>query len=359
MEAPTIDWSMGSRAAALVDWGVARDAGRRVGGGGPPATAPERARMREDLAELVPHAESLILEFTGLSAGHDLRSRAWVMSRGEWVGANLSGLQRLLEPLAERVLPEGAPRSNLRRKALGAQIGGLLGYVSRKVLGQYDAFLPPDDDGLLYFVGPNLVEVERRFAIPPRDFRLWVAIHEVTHRVQFGTTPWLRPYLERMIGRYLQTVQVDSREMMAQLRRAADAVRSGSDWRGMNGVLLLMNDEQRELFARMQALMTVLEGHATFVMNEVASGHVQDLARMRNALNERRRSRSGAEKAFHQAIGFETKVQQYAAGERFVRGAVGSAGMEGFNRIWQDESHLPTPQEITDPGAWVGRVAPG
>ena len=357
MEA-TIDWSMGSRAAALVDWGTVSQTGRRVGGSGPPTPSVERARMREDLAEVVPYAETLIEEFTGLSSD-DPRARAWLMSRGEWVNANARGLQRLLEPLAERVLPEGAPRSELRRKALGAQIGALLGYVSRKVLGQYDAFLPPDDDGLLYFVGPNLVEVERRFQLPRRDFRLWVSIHEVTHRVQFGATPWLRPHLEGLIGRYVHTVQIDSREVFAQLRRAVDAVRRGADWRGMNGILLIMNDEQRALFARMQALMTLLEGHATFVMNEAAAGRVDDLDRMRNALRERRTSRTGVEKAFQQAIGFETKAKQYASGERFVRDVVTAAGMDGFNRVWRDEANLPSPEEIADPARWVGRVAKG
>ena len=358
MEA-TIDWSMGSRAAALIDWGTVSQAGRRVGGSGPPTPAVERARMREDLAEIVPYAETLIEEFTGLSSAGRSPARAWLMSRGEWVNANARGLQRLLEPLAERVLPEGAPRSDLRRKALGAQIGALLGYVSRKVLGQYDAFLPADDEGLLYFVGPNLVEFERRFELPRRDFRLWVSIHEVTHRVQFGATPWLRPHLEGLIGRYVQTVQVDSREVVAQLRRAVDAVRSGADWRGINGILLLMNDEQRALFARMQALMTLLEGHATFVMNEVAEGRVDDLDRMRNALRERRRSRGGVEKMFQQAIGFETKVKQYASGERFVRDVVTEAGMNGFNRVWRDEANLPSPEEVADPARWVGRVAKG
>src|SRR4029450_1479658 len=142
--AATIDWSMGSRAAALVDWGTVSQTGRRVGGSGPPTPSVERARMREDVAEGVGDAETRVEEFTVLSTAVGPRARAWLMSRGEWVNANAKGLQRLLEPLAERVLPEGAPRSDLRRKALGAQIGALLGYVSRKVLGQYDQFIPPD-----------------------------------------------------------------------------------------------------------------------------------------------------------------------------------------------------------------------
>ena len=111
------------------------------------------------------------------------------MARSEWIRANLNGLQRLLEPLAERMLAERRTGPSYKRKAMGAQAGALFGYVARRVLGQYDVFLPPDDEGLLYFVGPNVAEVERRFSLPPRDFRLWIAIHEVTHRVQFGAAP--------------------------------------------------------------------------------------------------------------------------------------------------------------------------
>jgi coenzyme F420 biosynthesis associated uncharacterized protein len=345
---------MGSRAAVLVDWGTAADAGRRVGGNGPPTPAADRARLREDLAGIVPEAEAAIAELTGMLAS-GARVRPWVMSRSEWVRANLNGLQRLLEPLAAKLVPPGANRSEIRRKALGAQIGILLGYVSRKVLGQYDAFTPPDDDGLLYFVGPNVVEAERRFALPPADFRLWIATHEVTHRVQFGATPWLKAYLQRHIDEYLETVQVDSRELMTQLQRALDEIRAGADWRGPQGILLLMTDEQRALFAKMQAMMSLLEGHASFVMNRVAVGRVADLDRMRRALKARRTA-GGVERGFQRAIGFETKIAQYDAGERFVRAAVEAAGMDGFNRVWEQEEHLPTLEEIADPGRWVGRV---
>jgi coenzyme F420 biosynthesis associated uncharacterized protein len=355
MEAAAIDWSMGSRAAVLVDWGTAAETGRRVGGAGPPTSAVDRARLREDMAELVPEAEDAISAFTLLRA-HGFRARPWVMSRGEWVSANLTGLQRLLEPVADKLLPPGRNRSELRRKALGAQIGGLLGYVSRKVLGQYDVFLPPDDDGLLYFVGPNVVEAEQRFALDRRDFRLWIAIHEVTHRIQFGATPWLKPYLKRHIDAYLDTVHMDSRELLAQLRRAAEEIRAGADWKGPQGMLLLMNDQQRALFAKMQAMMSLLEGHASFVMNRVAADRVRDLARMRGALRARRRA-SGMERGFQRAIGFDTKIAQYETGERFVRGVVDGAGMQAFNRIWEREEHLPTLDEIAEPARWVGRVA--
>ncbi len=354
MEAAKVDWSMGSNAARLVDWNTAADVGRRVGGPGPPLRAIDRARMREDLAEIVPHAESLVSEFTGLPAG-GFRSRAWVMSRGEWVGTNLQGLQRLLEPLARRILVASRHRSDLRRKALGAQIGALLGYVSRKVLGQYDVFLPPDDEGLLYFVGPNLAEAERRFRLPPHDFRLWVALHEVTHRVQFAGTQWLRAYLSGLVDAYLDTVQLDTRQLVEQLKRAAEEVRGGAEWRGVGALFLLMTPEQRDLFRKMQATMSVLEGHASFVMNSVAVGRVHDLERMRRSLKSRRRA-GGVERAFQRAIGFESKIRQYDVGELFVRSAVERAGMDGFNVVWRREEHLPTIEEVASPERWLARV---
>ena len=224
--ANTLDWSMGSYASRLADWGTAVDIGRRVSGPGVPVPSVERARLREDMAEIVPRAEGLIRGFTDMEV-QGFRSRAWVMARSEWIRANLNGLQRLLEPLAERMLDGRPTRAEFKRKALGAQTGALMGYVARKVLGQYDVFLPPDDEGLLYFVGPNIVEAERRFSLPPKDFRLWIAIHEVTHRVQFGSATWLRGYLSGQVDDYLGSIQLDSSQLMNQLRRAAEEARSG------------------------------------------------------------------------------------------------------------------------------------
>ena len=354
-EATDVDWSMGSQAARLADWDTARQVGRRVAGPGVPVPAVERARMREDLGELVPHAEDLIKEFTGMTVD-GFRSRAWAMSRSEWTNANLAGLQRLIEPLATRILEARPGRADYRRKAMGAQIGLLLGYVSKKVLGQYDVFLPPDDEGLLYFVGPNIIEAEQTFNLVPRDFRLWIAIHEVTHRVQFGSAPWLRGHLSGMVDAYLDSISLDSRELMEQLRRAAEQVRSGADWRGQGAVQLLLNDTQRELFTQMQGLMSLLEGHASFVMNDVARANVPDVDRMRRALHARRGT-GGIEKTFQRVIGFDQKIAQYDAGERFVRQVWERAGMEGLNLVWRSADDLPSLEDIRRPEGWLARVA--
>jgi len=354
MGATDVDWSMGSQAARLADWDTALQIGKKVSGPGVPVPAVERARMREHFAELVPHAESLITSFSGLSV-EGFRSRAWVMSRGEWIRANLNGLQRLIEPLAARVMADKASRASYKRKAMGAQAGALLGYVGRRVLGQYDVFVPPDDEGLLYFVGPNVAEVERIFGLPARDFRLWIAIHEVTHRVQFGAAPWLRDHLAGMIDTYLGSVSLDSKDLMNQLKRAADEAKEGVDFRGMGALFLILTPAQRELVMTLQGIMSLLEGHASFVMNEVGREHVADVDRMRRTLAKRRKS-SNVERTFQKAIGFEQKIRQYDAGERFVREAVRLAGQDSFNLVWAGPDNLPSLAEISDPAAWVARV---
>ncbi len=232
--ATNLDWSMGSHASRLADWTTALDIGKRVAGPGPRVAPADRARMREDLAGHVLRAESLVTDFTGLAV-EGFRSRAWVMGRGDWIRQNISGLQRLMEPLAQRLL-ERRPDRPIGRKALGLQAGALLGYVSRRVLGQFDVFLPPDDDGLIYFVGPNMVEVERRYDLTPEGFRLWVAIHEVTHRVQFSSAGWLRGYLGGMVDEYLASVSLESGELLNQLKHAVEELRAGTaEIRGPGG----------------------------------------------------------------------------------------------------------------------------
>ena len=346
-------------AEKLVDWPTARTVGDHVSGPGPQLSALDRARLFEDFGEVVPEAESLVTDFTGLVPGGS-RSRPWVMSRGQWVRANLQGFERLLEPFARKVMAGRSERGALtgaRRAVLGVQIGGLVGYLGRRVLGQYDLFLPPDDDGLIYFVGPNVVSIERKFDFEERDFRLWLSLHEVAHRIQFGGTPWLRGYLSGLMDSYLETVEVDAKWLVDAARRAAEEIRTNrAEYRGFGWIFLLMTPDQREMVRKMQAMMSLLEGHATYVMNNVARGRLPSAARFHATLHARR-TQPGPEKVFQKAIGFDVKVRQYDAGERFVSSVVDRLGMDGFNRVWEREANLPTMEEVGEPDRWVARVA--
>jgi coenzyme F420 biosynthesis associated uncharacterized protein len=350
-----LDWNMQTN-ESLLDWSTASSVGRRFAGAGPQLTPIDRARIVEDFSELVPEAETLVSEFTQLH--HDgYRARSWVLNRGEWIDQNIRGFQRGVEPLAVRALTShGFQPGNVRRKFMGAQVGTLMGYVSRKVLGQFDLFLPPDDDGLIYFVGPNVAEVEQRFAFPKRDFRMWLCLHEVTHRIQFGGVSWLRGYLTGQIEQYLSQIDLDPKRVLDALGRAVEEVREHGA-RGVDLLPLLMTPEQREIFERLQGLMSLLEGHASFVMDELGRQHLRDADRMKRGLQERRRS-SALERNFQKLIGFDRKVSQYDTGHRFVAYVVQRVGMAGFNRVWEGVRNLPSHTEVLQPDSWLARVSP-
>ena len=283
----------------------------------------------------------------------ETRARGWVMGRGQWIDASLRSLEGVITPLTSRLLEDSPDRKPWRSKALGAQAGALMGYVSRKVLGQYDVFLPPDDEGLLYFVGPNVLEIEQRFGFEPRDFRLWLCLHEVTHRVQFTAAPWMRGHLRSMVNEYFTTIELDPKRLVENLKRATGDLAGGGEISSL--VTAVMTPEQRVLFTRMQAMMALLEGHASFVMNDVGREQIPTIERLRAGLGARRNVGS-LERTFQKAIGFDQKIAQYGTGERFVQAIVAEAGMETFNRVWTDMSALPTTEEIASPPLWLARM---
>jgi coenzyme F420 biosynthesis associated uncharacterized protein len=344
-------------ASRLLDWEAAERIGSRFSGTSPAVRRADRARLAEDLDDAVSNADPLVSELTGLRVDGPA-SRAWVMTRKDWLSQNLRGFEQVLEPVAARFVdrrPEGA-LAPVRRTLLAFQVGGILGYLSRRVLGQYDLFLPPDDRDLIYFVGPNVVELERKHRFPKDQFRLWLALHEVTHRVQFEGVPWLRAYLGDLIESYLRSLDLDARVLMERLRRAREEIRRDPKWREMGILAVLMTPEQRDTFRKMQALMSLLEGHGNYVMDRLSEGRLPAARRMRRMLRERRR-RPGWNRVVQRAVGLDVKGRQYDSGERFVSEVVGLAGPERFARVWQSPTNLPSMEEIARPRDWVERVA--
>ncbi|MGH2711083.1 MAG: zinc-dependent metalloprotease [Actinomycetota bacterium] len=344
----------------LVDWKGAGRSARRFAGPPSQVAPAERARLAEDVAEVVSAADALVSEFTGLSLNGKPASRPWVMTRGEWIDQNLRGFEQILEPVARKLLEtrNGHGSGTLRRRVLAFQFGAILGYLGRKVLGQYDLFLPADDRDIVYFVGPNIVELERRHRFPKRDFRMWLALHEVTHRLQFEGVPWLRPYVGDLIGSYLGTMDLDARKMLDRLRHALDEIRAGSHQRDLGVLFALMSPEQRETFRKMQALMSLLEGHGNFVMETLSEGHVRGADRMRRTLQQRRRQ-GGLGRAMQKAVGLDVKVRQYDMGANFVSEVSAVAGPEGFARVWERPENVPSLEEVARPHDWVDRVVTG
>ena len=281
-----------------------------------------------------------------------------VVDRPGWVQANADGFRRIIDPLAEAIT-SAKPPSGLARavgsRITGAEVGGLLGFLAGKVLGQFDPFSDPA--GRLLLVAPNVVSVEQELGVDPTDFRLWVCLHEETHRVQFTAVPWMREHLFSEIANLSATVRPDA-PVEETLRRVTETLRSvRRDGLGQGGLLdLLGSPEQKQVLDRVTGMMSLLEGHADVVMDGVGPQVIPSVRRIRTAFDRRRQGVGTLDRVLRRLLGLDAKMAQYRDGAAFVRGVVDTVGMERFNVVWERPEHLPSKAELLDPDAWVRRV---
>ncbi|MFH9618513.1 zinc-dependent metalloprotease [Streptomyces pratensis] len=369
--------------AEMVDWNLAVATATRFVRPGPEIS---REEARAVVAELRRHAkasEEHVRSFTRMIPdGHEPEDTpVLVVDRAGWIRANVAGFRELLRPLLGKMEdrrgngPGNAVLGAVGGKVTGVELGMLLSFLASRVLGQYETFAPATREfpasskggGRLLLVAPNIVHVERELEVDPHDFRLWVALHEETHRTQFTGVPWLRDHLQGEIQSFLDETDVDPMTVLERLREAAQAFSGGSrpegergeegDDRGRSLVEIVQTPSQREILGRLTAVMSLLEGHADFVMDGVGPDVVASVAEIREKFQRRRaRGASRLDLALRKLLGLDAKLQQYRDGEKFVRAVVDEVGMDGFNRVWTSPNTLPTKAEIAAPADWVARV---
>jgi coenzyme F420 biosynthesis associated uncharacterized protein len=336
---------------ALVDWDLATSTAARLGPTGPSVTFEEASSVVAQLRVLADEAVEHVRSYTGLiPVLTDAGVR--VVDRRTWAAVNVAGLRTVVNPLAEKLTKKAPVGGAFSSKVAGVQAGALLAYLSGKVLGQYDVF--ERDPGQLLLVAPNIVAVERKLDAQPRDFRLWVCIHEMTHRTQFTAVPWLRDHFLSEVRAY-----VDATEPSGQLLRAASKIFDAA--RGREGTSLLdamQTPEQKEILDRLTCILTLLEGHAEVVMDGVGPQVIGTVAQIRAAFDRRRTEASPIEQYLRRLLGMDIKLKQYAQGRQFVSHLVDRLGMERFNKVFTSPDTLPRIAELADPDAWIARVAP-
>jgi coenzyme F420 biosynthesis associated uncharacterized protein len=347
------------RAPDPVDWGTARRVARFVAGREPLADSYLAGSLTADFDALTVQAEALVGDYTGLHAPGHVSAR--VLDRRDWVDSNIASMRQLLSPLTDRFAERLArnPLAPISRQVAAGELGVLLGYLSQRVLGQYDLLVPDDPRGdAVYYVGANVLALEKRFAFRPRDFRLWIAIHEVTHRAQFTGVPWMREYFLSLVQETLRLVDPDPSTFFRAVSQAVEEMRRGRNPLDEGGlVALFATPEQRGVLAKVQALMSLLEGHGNVVMSELGRRHVAGEERMERVLQQRRKA-VGIAAQLQKLLGLEQKMRQYEVGERFVRGVMDAAGVRAVDMAWVSPENLPSIAELDDPGAWLGRVIP-
>ncbi|MEO8468271.1 MAG: zinc-dependent metalloprotease [Chloroflexota bacterium] len=319
------------------------------------------AAYRDAMSIVVPRlAEALGTPLPGVI------ERAKVVSRAEWVHANVRTFRTLVStiegPLLQQVVrPGGGLAASAmviaNRWVTSRQLGFLLGFMGARVLGQYDiALLSAEaEDGRLLFVEENIRGTARNLDVPIGPFRTWIALHETTHAFEFEAHPWLRPYLAERLERQLKLFG-GSAETLGRdaLKAIGTALRGKGD--GEHWMERIMTDEQRTLFRETQAVMSLLEGFSDYVMDEVGRGLVPGVEEISSRFHARRTQRTPFERAVLRLTGMDLKMEQYRRGEAFVRTIAEARGRQALDRIWSSPTELPTPAEIGDPAAWIARV---
>lgn len=346
---------------AMVDWALAARIGGRLAGEGPTVS---RAEADGAVAELRAGAErstGLVRDFTGLDAPEGT-APVLVVDRAGWVQANADSFRHILGPVVEALTAKKGPPSGLARavgsRVTAAEVGGLLGFLGSKVLGQFDPFDEPH--GRLLLVAPNVVHVERELGVDPHDFRLWVCLHEETHRVQFTAVPWMRGHLESEVASLAGTLTggQDGEEGSGGLDdlvgKVSGLLREGVGRAGL--IELLSSPEQRAVLDRVTGMMSLLEGHADVVMDGVGPSVIPSVAAIRKRFDQRRQGVGQLDRLLRRLLGMDAKMAQYRDGARFVRAVVDRVGTAEFNAVWAEPAHLPSTAELADPDAWVARV---
>lgn len=318
--------------------------------------------------------EQQIEDVTGLRSAAGTAT-AELIDRPTWIHANIQSFKSLLEPVLDKLnerRPSGGTAnalSSVSRQITGAQLGTLLGWMSTRVLGQYDVLVGRDgpadagseairkSDGAVYLVAPNLASIEDKFGFDPVTFRTWVLVHELTHRAQFTGVPWMRGYFTDMVDEALRAVDPDPQALLAALK---DAMRNRVEARqhvrdsGVAG--LIASPEQRQVIARIGGLMSLLEGHGDVTMTRAAGELVPDAARFARVLAERRRRGNPMSRLVLRLTGMEGKLNQYAAGERFIQALEAVGGPRAVDTCWTSPDHLPSLDEIRTPALWLQRM---
>jgi len=353
----------------MIDWEVAVNTGVRWARPGPQISLGEARRTVAELRELAREVAEPVQEVTGMVSAEEV-GRVAVVDRPGWIRANVDGFRVVLEPLVEQLRNRqpgensgGSMLSGVGSRMTGIQAGLILAYLSGRVLGQYELFLPPDDEGngslgRLTLVAPNIVMIERELGVDPHDFRRWVCLHEETHRLQFTAVSWLREYVQGQMTEFLLASELDPGAILGRLRAAADAM-AGAVRGGDGGSLIeaVVSPGQREIMDRLTAVMTLVEGHGDYVMDAVGPQVVPSVEQIRERFSARRGSPGRIEQTLRRLLGIDLKMKQYAEGSAFVKTVVETAGMAEFNKVWTSPGTLPTREELAQPSEWLDRVA--
>lgn len=364
--------AMKAHGAGLISWDHVREIARATLGFQREAPAPIDAATVESYQKMLADAKQQVAAYTKLEATC-LPERVEVFGQEDWIDANIVSFRFLFDPISERYIKMieeleaeqgvrgGHAARRFARTLLSTQVGIIIGYLSRNVLGQFDLSLPEPQKGTrLYVVEPNVRRIVAELGLDPGEFRQWITLHEVTHSFEFHCNMWLRNFLTSQMQAYLNSIDWKALTRPDFFRRTRPKdVDEGDALKAGGLISIIATPEQRAILARLQAVMSVLEGYSNHVMDQVGESLLESYGTMKTRFEKRRESKSAAERLFQRLIGISLKLEQYRIGEKFVSAVVASEGIEFMNRVWENADRMPTLDEVNNPNAWIERTKAG
>ena len=345
-------------APSYVDWGFAKAVGARMVQAGPPVSAGQAREAVEEIRRLAAEAVAPVAATSRMHAPGEAPAPV-VVDRPTWIAANADSMSALMDPVFTQIMSRrdhtpSALTAAIGSKVTGGEAGVLLAFLAGKVLGQYD--LAPGGTPRLLLVAPNMVQIGRDLNVDETDFRRWVCMHEETHRVQFTAVPWLREHLIGEARTLAGEMAPDPESLQDRLQQLVSRLPDAFSEEGGGLTDLFATPQVKEKVARLTAVMSLLEGHADVVMDEVGPEVIPSVEEIRRKFNKRRTGVGTLDRILRRLLGLEAKMRQYRDGAVFVRAVVDEVGWDGLNAVWTSPQTLPEPLEISAPKAWVARV---
>jgi putative hydrolase len=338
-----------------------------------PPLDPTAERAFDDVVRAI---QLMVSEATGISAALTVPTRT--VDRATWANLTLTDLEPVLGALAAALGrtdadDDGTPAAAagftpdmlfamMMPLLLGGWAGSMIGLLSHRALGQYDLPLPLDGPPTLLFTERNVEAFAEEWSLPLDELRYALALREVVHGAQ-RSVPWVRDRLLRLARAYVGAYEVQPDAMEGQFGgldpadpSSMEAIARLADPDILLGAM--RSERQAPLLAELQRFVSVLEGYTDVVVEMLGERMVTSHARLDEALRRHRLERGDATGFVDRLLGLELDRGHYETGVAFCRGVMerSEGTLDQLNRLWSDESMVPTEAELVAPGLWLARI---
>lgn len=331
-----------------INWKLAREVARHLSGERQPIE-PWVAEEFRELARLAEYRLEQVAPFQ-VSRATDLLP----VDGPTWAENNLESYGSLVEPFATSVgadSPAAPLLSQMAPAIVGLQVGSLVGSLSTWVVAGFDAGLPPDRDGPMSLVVPNIDDLTVE-DVDRREVHLWVVANEVAFRTT-SQLPWIDDHLSVLVDRYAEAARIDPTKLSGLMMGGSDPDAIERAISEAGGIESLIGGEEAEgPRAELEAFLGTIAGCSRLLARRAVAEIAPSFDRITEA-----RDLARMEETERPPIGVgPVPVEATQMGDVFNQEVERRYGDDALENLWADPTRMPNAEELRDPTAWAARV---